>query len=277
MSKKTAKPAFQEKDLAVNGGPKAVQTFKGKGKDHVGVDEFMALADAWGYSKTALRQMRAIAAKDSGGHNPRLTRYYNPRPSRVAMLEEAARGIFGSKYALGVNSGTSALITAYVAAGIGPGHEVIVPAHTFFATTAAVVAAKAIPVIADIDDSLTIDPAEVERLITPNTKAIVPVHMAGNCCDMDRIRAIARKHKLIVIEDNAQGCGGTYKGKMLGSIGDLGCFSLSSYKITGCGEAGLVLTDDEWLYIRAQNQHDTAACWRPDRYARERKPGELFC
>ena len=180
-------------------------------------------------------------------------------------------------YALGVNSGTSALNTAYVACGIGPGDEVIVPGYTFFATTAAVVTAKAIPVIAEVDDSLTLDPDDVARKITPRTKAIVPVHMGGKCCDMDRLLALAAEHDLFVIEDNAQACGGTYKGRLLGTIGNMGCFSISSYKISGCGEAGLVLTDDEWLYTRAQNQHDTAACWRPDRYATERQPGELFC
>ena len=94
---------------------------------------------------------------------------------------------------------------------------------------------------------------------------------------MDRIMKIARRHGLMVIEDNAQACGGKYKGKYLGTIGDMGCFSISTFKITGAGEAGLVLTNDERLYARAQNQHDTGACWRPDRYAKERWPGELFC
>jgi 8-amino-3,8-dideoxy-alpha-D-manno-octulosonate transaminase len=193
------------------------------------------------------------------------------------MMEEYATKLFGAKYALAVNSGTSALMSAYVACGIGPGDEVIVPAYTFYATAAAVVAAKALPVIAEIDDSLTIDPDDVERKITPRTKAIAPVHMVGNCANMDRLMAIAHRHKLLVIEDNAQACGGRYKGRFLGSIGDMGCFSLSSYKITGAGEGGLVLTNNEWLYIRAQSQHDTAACWRPDRFAKERRPGELFC
>ena len=151
------------------------------------------------------------------------------------------------------------------------------PAYTFYATAAAVVAAKGIPVIAEINDTMTIDPEDVERKITPRTKAIVPVHMVGCAADMDAIMAIARRHNLMVIEDNAQACGGKYKGRYLGTIGDLGCFSLSCYKVVGAGEAGLVLTDDEYLYTRAASQHDTAACWRPDRYAKERMPGELFC
>jgi 8-amino-3,8-dideoxy-alpha-D-manno-octulosonate transaminase len=269
-----------EASLAVNGGPKTVEEFEAKQGGwglKVGVDEFMALADTWGYSEAAREKMRDILEEEDPYVNPRLTRYYNPRPSRAAMLEEYAREVFGVKYALGVNSGTSALMSAYVACGIGPGTEVIIPAYTFYATAAAVVASKGIPVIAEIDDSFTIDPEDVERKITPRTKAIVPVHMVGVCANMDAIMDIARRHDLVVIEDNAQSCGGKYKDRYLGTIGDMGCFSLSSYKVVGAGEAGLVLTNDEWLYIRATSQHDTAACWRPDRYAKERTPGELFC
>ena len=263
--------------LAINGGKKAITKWKARGEPKVGVDEFLALAGVWGYSRSARDEIRKIVEKEADNPTPQLTRYYNPRPSQVAKLEAYARTLFGVNYALAVNSGTSALNAAYVGAGIGPGDEVIVPAYTFFATAAAVVTAKAIPVIAEVDDSLTINPADVEKKITPRTRAIVPVHMVGNCSDMDAIMKLARRHKLLVIEDNAQSCGGSYKGRLLGTIGDMGCFSLSSYKITGAGEAGLVLTNDEWLYIRATNQHDTAACWRPDRYAKERRPGELFC
>ncbi len=269
-----------EASLAINGGEKAVGEFEAERAGmapKVGLDEFMALADTFGYSREAQEKIRAILVPEAEGLNPQLARYYNPRPSRVAMFEELARDLFGVKYALGVNSGTSALMAAYVAAGVGPGCEVIVPAYTFYATAAAVVAAKGIPVIAEIDDSMTIDPVDVERKITPRTKAIVPVHMLGVAADMDPILAIARKHNLMVIEDNAQSCGGKYKGRYLGTLGNLGCFSLSSYKVVGAGEAGMVLTDDEWLHTRATSQHDTAACWRPDRYAKERRPGELFC
>jgi len=272
--------ASEEIRLAVNGGPRVIEEFESKvgGRGlKVGADEFVALADTWGYSEAAQERLREVLDEEDPYVNPQLTRYYNPRPSRVSMLEEYAREAFGVKYALGVNSGTSALMSAYVACGIGPGSEVIVPAYTFYATAAAVVASKAIPVIAEIDDSYTIDPEDVERKITPSTKAIVPVHMVGNCANMDAIMDIARRHDLIVIEDNAQSCGAKYKGEYLGTIGDMGCFSISSYKIVGAGEAGMVLTDDEWLHIRAMSQHDTAACWRPDRYAEERMPGELFC
>jgi 8-amino-3,8-dideoxy-alpha-D-manno-octulosonate transaminase len=263
--------------LAIEGGTRAVPAFEGRGRPKIGVEEFLSLAGLWGYSREAREKIRRIVEREAGLPTPHLARYYNPRPSRVARLEAYARKLFGVNHALAVNSGTSALNAAYVACGIGPGDEVIVPAYTFFATAAAVVTARAIPVIAEIDDSLTIDPEDVERKITPRTKAMVPVHMVGNCSDMDRLMEIARKHRLLVIEDNAQSCGGRHQGRFLGTIGDMGCFSLSSYKITGSGEGGLVVTNDEWLYIRACSQHDTAACWRPDRYARERRPGELFC
>lgn len=267
---------YTEKNLALNGGEKSIKGFKGKGRPKIGVEEFLKLADAWGYSAVVQGKIKHIIEKEDIA-SPQLARYYNPRKSKVEELEEYTRKLFGVRCALAVNSGTSALNAAYVACGLGPGDEVIVPGYTFFATAAEVVAARAIPVIAEVDDSLTMDPKDIEGKITPQTKAIVPVHMVGNCCNMDAIMEIARKHKLIVIEDNAQSCGGKYKGKFLGTIGDLGCFSLSSYKITGGGEGGMVLTDDEWLYTRAQSQHDTAACWRPDRFAKERKPGELFC
>jgi 8-amino-3,8-dideoxy-alpha-D-manno-octulosonate transaminase len=264
-------------ELAINGGTKTVTGTQGQAKNDNHLDEFMGLAGLFGYSEKTLAAIKKAAQKEKDLPRPHLTRYYNPRPSRVKMLEDYACGLFGSKHALAVNSGTSALNCAYAACSVGPGDEVIVPAYTFFATVAAVVTNKAIPVIAEIDGSLCLDPKDVEKKITPRTKAIVCVHMSGNVCNMDALTALAKKHGLALIEDNAQACGGKYKGQFTGSIGTLGCFSLSTYKITGAGEAGLVLTDDDWLYTRAQNQHDTAACWRPDRFAVEQKPGELFC
>ena len=131
--------------------------------------------------------------------------------------------------------------------------------------------------IVDIDESLTLDPEAVRKAITPRTKAIMPVHMIGHPCRMDALVAIAKEHGLKVIEDTAQACGGKYKGRYLGTWGDLGCVSLDAYKVIGAGEGGIVTTDDEWLYTRAQSYHDAAACWRPDRFERERKEGELFC
>ncbi len=266
-----------EADLAINGGPAAVTELESPSRPKVGVEEFLELADLWGFSPRALDAIRAATADEDLGNGPHLTRYYNPRPSKVVAFEQEAAQLLGAKHVLAVHSGTSALETAYVAAGIGPGCEVIVPGYTFFATAAAVVSAKAIPVVAEIDESLTIDPEDVAGKIGPNTKAIVPVHMLGTVCDMEPIMRLAKQHDLFVIEDVAQACGAEYHGKRCGTIGDIGCFSVSTYKYIGAGEAGLVVTDDEWLYTRAQNHHDTGACWRPDRYAKERKPGELFC
>ncbi|MFB0545690.1 MAG: DegT/DnrJ/EryC1/StrS family aminotransferase, partial [Anaerolineae bacterium] len=207
-----------------------------------------------------------------------LFRYYGPEkyPSKVAELEMKFAEKMGSKHALAVNSCTSALISALVACGVGPGHEVIVPGYTFFASCAAVIAAKAIPIIAEVDDSLTLDPADFEAKITPCTKAVIPVHMRGVPCDMDPIMEIARKHDLAVVEDVAQAAGGSYHGRYLGTFGDCGAFSLQYHKIITTGEGGVVTTDDDLLYDRVQAYHDTAACWRPDRFALPRYEGEVF-
>ena len=240
-------------------------------------DELMEVIDVFNVSEDTQSKIRTLLENDPQTPNAgNFFRYYNPR-SKADKLEEMVREKIGCKHALTVNSGTSALIAALVAAGIGPGDEVIVPAYTFFASVSAIVVARAIPVITEINESLTIDPAAIEKNITPKTKAIMPVHMVGHPCEMDAINEIAAKHKLVVIEDTAQAFGGKYQGKYLGTWGDLGCISLDAYKVIGTGEGGLVLTDDEWLLTRAQSYHDTAACWRPDRYAKERRDGELFC
>lgn len=208
-----------------------------------------------------------------------LFRYYGPDkyPSKVREFELKFAEKVGSKYALAVNSCTSALISALIACGVGPGNEVIVTGYTFFASCASIVAAKAIPVIAEVDETLTMDPDDVEKKITPNTKALVVVHMRGVPCNMDRIMAIAKKYNLVVIEDVAQAAGGTYKGKYLGTIGDCGCFSFQYHKTITAGEGGMVVTNNEKFYDRCMGYHDTAACWRPDRFAEQRYDGELFC
>ena len=207
-----------------------------------------------------------------------LFRYYGPSdaPSKVRQLEVEFAEMIGMKYGLAVNSCTSALISSLIAVGVGPGAEVIVPGYTFFASCASVVAAKAVPIIAEVDDSLTMDPDDFEKKITPRTKAVIPVHMRGAPCNMDRIMSIAKKHNIKVIEDVAQACGGSYKGKRLGSFGDCSAFSLQYHKIITAGEGGIVLTNDQILYDRAQAYHDTAACWRPDRFGLPRYEGEVF-
>ena len=208
-----------------------------------------------------------------------LFRYYGPAgvESKVRSFENGFKEKMGAKYALATSSCTGALISALVACGIGPGDEVIVTGYTFFASCAAIVAAKGIPVIAEIDETLTMDPADVEKKITPATKGIVVVHMRGVPCNMDAIMAIAKKHNLRVVEDCAQAVGATYKGKFVGTFGDCGCFSFQYHKTITAGEGGMILTNDPLLYDRCCSYHDTAACWRPDRFAEQRFEGELFC
>ena len=239
-------------------------------------DELMSLVDLFNVSPQGQEDIRKTLQKEPNPPVSPLFRYYNPN-SRVEQFEKEFGKKINSEYVLAVNSGTSALIAALVAAGVGPGDEVIVPAYTFFASVSAIVVAKAIPVITEIDESLTLDVGAIEKNITSRTKAIMVVHMVGHAARMDAICDIAKKYNLRVIEDVAQACGGKYKGKFLGTWGDLGCISLDAYKVIGTGEGGLITTNDEWLYTRAQSYHDTAACWRPDRYGSERKPGELFC
>ena len=194
----------------------------------------------------------------------RLFRYYGPYDSvsRVAEFEKAFAGYCNTGYCLAANSCTNIMIAALIAAGIQPGDEVIVPAYTFVASVAAVVAANAIPVICEVDDTLTLDPADMEKNITSKTRAVIPVHMRGAPCQMDEIMAIAKKHDLKVIEDVAQANGGSYKGKLLGSIGDAGCFSLQYHKVMTSGEGGVLITDDRKLYYRALSLHDSGANWR---------------
>ena len=172
--------------------------------------------------------------------NKYLFRYYGPEgvESKVRKFEEHFKAKMGAKHCLATSSCTGALLSALTACGIGPGDECIVTGYTFFASCAAIVGAKAIPVIAEVDETLTIDPADIEKKITPATKGIVCVHMRGVPCDMDAIMAIAKKHDLRVIEDCAQACGATYKGKFVGTFGDCGCFSFQYHKTITAGESG---------------------------------------
>jgi dTDP-4-amino-4,6-dideoxygalactose transaminase len=170
----------------------------------------------------------------------------------------------GVNYALFVTGGTTALIAGLIGLGIGPGDEVIVPAYTFMASALAVTAVGAIPVIAEVDETLGLDPKDVELKISPHTKAIMPVHMLGLPCDMDRIMDIADKHGLYVIEDACQAVGGSYKGKRLGSIGHVGAYSFNYYKIISCGEGGALLTNDRVIFERAVYQHDGGSTFRSD-------------
>ncbi len=175
---------------------------------------------------------------------------------KVYTLEQEFADYCGVGHALATSSGTSALFVALKALGVGEGDEVVVPAYTFVATYSAVIFAGAEPVLAEIDDSLCIDPADIEKRITDRTKAIIPVHMLGNPCDMDAIMDIAGRHGIPVLEDACQACGGSYGGKKLGSIGRMGAFSLNVFKTITAGDGGLVATDDEALYTGAYAYHD---------------------
>ena len=188
----------------------------------------------------------------------RLFRYYGPYegPSKAAELEAAFAAHLGARHAVAVTSGTAALIPGLQAIGVGPGDEVIVPAYTWIASPAAVIAAGAVPVIAEVDPTLTLDPEDVARKITPHTRALMPVHMRGAPCRMDELLAIAREHGLRVIEDVAQANGASYKGRRLGTMGDVGCFSLQFNKIITSGEGGVVVTDDQEVWRRALMYHD---------------------
>lgn len=167
----------------------------------------------------------------------------------VSRLEEEWARRFGHEACVAVSNGTAALALALAALGIGPGDEVIVPAFSFIATGLAPVHQMAVPVFADIDPvTFNIDPDDVERRITPRTKAIIPVHLHGAPADMDRLTAIARKYDLAIVEDAAQAPGATHRGRPVGSIGDAGAFSLQvSKNIPTCGEGGLLVTQDAGL------------------------------
>jgi dTDP-4-amino-4,6-dideoxygalactose transaminase len=174
----------------------------------------------------------------------------------IAAFEQRLAAYVRSKYALTVNSGTSALICALAAAGVGPGDEVLVPAYTWLATAAAPVMVGAVPILVDINDTLTMDPIDLERKITPFTKAIIPVHMLNLPCAMDEIMAIASKYRLFVIEDACQAIGVRYKDRFCGALGDAGAFSFNKFKNINIGEGGAVLTSDDRLFARALNFHD---------------------
>jgi len=175
---------------------------------------------------------------------------------RVREFEKAFAQRMGVPYAQAVSSGSAAVKVALVSQGISANDEVIVPSFTFVATIEAVLEAGAIPVIVDVDDSLNLSPAAFEAAITPRTRAVVPVHMLGTPADMDAILAVACRHELKVIEDNAQGCGGSYRGRILGTMGHAAAFSLDAGKTIMTGEGGIVVTSDEQSYIRARAYHD---------------------
>ena len=171
-------------------------------------------------------------------------------------LEIQLQQTFKTKYAQLVSSGTAAVTIALASAGVGAGDEVIMPTFTFVASFEAIMAMGAIPILVDIDNTLTLDPAAVENAITPKTKAVMVVQMCGSMGDMDALQAICKKYNVLLIEDACQAIGGTYQGKPLGSIGDLGCFSFDFVKTITCGEGGGVITNNETYYLNADHYSD---------------------
>lgn len=220
--------------LAINGGEKAVRT---------------SLPGWPRFSEEAIRDVEAVLR--SGKVN-----YWTGK--RGMEFERRFAEWQGSKHAISVATGTAALHVALAALGIGPGHEVIVPSYTFIATSFAVVQAGAIPRFADVNlEDHCISPESVEKLINGRTRAILPVHLYGNVCDMDPLLALAQKHGLLVIEDNAEAFGGEYKGKKTGTLGHAaGCSFCQNKTFTTGGEGGMVTTDDEDVAWRARSFRD---------------------
>ena len=212
-------------NLAINGGPKTID----KNFDWPVFDE---------------SEINAVADVVRSG------KWGNPDcGDLIKDFEDEFAAFCGVKYALTCVNGSVALRLALIASGVRPGDEVIIPPYTFIATSSIVLEANCVPVFVDIDpDTYNLDPSKIEEAITPRTKAIIPVHFAGQACDMDKIMTVAKKHNLVVIEDACHGHWAEYKGKKLGSIGNAGCFSFQSSKNLTCGEGGMVITNDEKLY-----------------------------
>lgn len=175
----------------------------------------------------------------------------------VPTLEKKFADLIGTKFCVATGSGTQALHTCVEALGIGPGDEVITSPYTDPGTLASILSARALPVLADLDpESFQIDPEDVEQRITENTKAIIPVHIMGQPCDMDRIMAIAKKHGLKVIEDACQAHLSEHRGRRVGTIGDLGAFSFQTSKTIACGEGGAIVGNDESLMDQCYTVHN---------------------
>lgn len=235
----TTLPGPTERTLAIDGGAPIRTSFPplGKGITLFGEEERQAV-------------LEVLESRS-------LFRYYGPQLlEKVKAFEEASKSLLGAPYAVATSSGTAAIRAALAALGVGCGDEVIIPSLTFIASVNAVVVQGALPVFAEIDDTLGLDPTDLEAKITPRTAAILPVHLDNGACDMDPIMEVARRHGIPVVEDTAQSMGTTYKGRALGTIGDLGAFSLQLEKNVTSGEGGLVTSNDETLYLRAARYQD---------------------
>ncbi len=195
-----------------------------------------------------------------------LFRYGDPKaghPNECAKFERELARKLGVEHSLLVTSGTAALVCALAGMGIGPGDEVIVPAYTFIASPLAPLTLGALPVIAEVDESLTLDPKDVEAKISRRTKVIMPVHMVGLPANMNAIMRIARKRNIGVLEDAAQAFGGKYRGRWLGTIGHVGAYSFNYFKNITAGEGGAVVTNDDEVFMRALMHHDGGLAFWP--------------
>lgn len=226
--------------LAINGGKPVRETplpSKMLGASLIGKEELKELEDV-------------VSEKSPFRH------YGIGNPQKVTKFEEEVRKMLGVKFALGVSSGSAALFCAVAALGIGCGDEVIMPAFGWYSDFNAVACAGALPVFADIDETMNIDPADFERKITKKTKAVIVIHYQGCPAKMDEIMSIARANNILVIEDCAQAFGGQYNGKFLGTMGDVGIVSFQANKLITCGEGGLFITNNEEYFARAVRYHD---------------------
>lgn len=186
-----------------------------------------------------------------------LFRYHGPKLLFMTdKLENMLKKYLNVKYVLACTNGASALKLSCIAYGIGNGDEVIMSPFTFIASASSVLACGAIPKFVDIDETMNIDPKKIEEAITKKTKAIMCIHMQGQCCDMNPILNIAKKHNLIIIEDTAQAFGSEYDNKKSGIIGNIGAFSLQAGKTITCGEGGFIATNDYEAYQKAKDFHD---------------------
>jgi dTDP-4-amino-4,6-dideoxygalactose transaminase len=202
-------------------------------------------------------EKKAVLEVVEGGYLGRYGPEDDPKfLAKVYQLEQEFAQRCGVRYAVAVNSGTSALLAALAALGVGPGDEVIVPGYTFIASISSVVFSRAVPVLAEVDKTLNLDPRDVESKVTPRTRAILAVHMLGNPARLEELKAIADRHGLLLVEDCCQAAGATYRGKPVGSVGAAGCFSFNVYKTITAGDGGLMVTDDEETYRRAFAFHD---------------------
>lgn len=183
----------------------------------------------------------------------------NNSGKEVLNFENEWKEVVDKDYALLMTSGFGALVSGLIGMGIGPGDEVIVPGYTYIASALAVTAVGAIPVIAEIDETMTLDVADTEKKISAHTKAIIPVHIQGFPSNMDGIMALAKKYNIRVLEDACQSDGGMYHGKYLGAIGDAGAYSFNYFKVLTAGEGGALVTSDRVIYERALIYHDSSA------------------